>query len=81
MDLKQKRNMIRNIAIIAFIQLLIAGPSYACSACFYGDPSQKTLIAAKWGVLSLLIILLGVMAGFIAFFINFIKRSSLKKAA
>jgi len=47
----------------------------ACSSCFYGDPNQQALIAAKWGIATLFIVLLGVLGTIIKFLISFSKRS------
>ncbi len=57
--------------------LFYAIPSFACSACFYGDPTQKSIVAVKWGVLTLLIAIVSVLIAFIKFFIGFNKRSQL----
>ena len=63
--------------------LLFAGFSFladsaqACSACFFGDPTQKTLVAARWGAIILLTIVFSILALLIKFAINFSKRAKL----
>ena len=76
MKLKLINTLNLSLAGIIIVSLL-ATKVFACSACFYGDPNQKALIAAKWGVLSMLIIVVGVLGIFIKFFVNFAKRSKL----
>ena len=48
--------------------------SYACSVCFYGDPSQKQNIALFWSVSGLLIFLLIPIFFILKFIYNFHKR-------
>jgi len=49
----------------------------ACSVCFYGDSSQKAVVALRNSVLLLLVVLLGVLAIFVKFFISVAKRSKI----
>ena len=48
---------------------------FGCAVCFGGDPNDSQIIGLKWGVLSLLAILLFVLSLFTAFFVNIHKRS------
>lgn len=75
MELKLRKNFDLKLAAAVMANLLWAIPSQACSACFYGDPAQKSIIAAQWGVMTLLIVVLGVLTAFIKFFISFNKRA------
>jgi hypothetical protein len=76
MESKFKKNINLKFAGILIV-LLWAVPSFACSACFYGDPTQKSIVAVKWGVFTLLAAVVSVLFAFIKFFIGFNKRSQL----
>ena len=67
----------KKIFLIFVILGLKVSTASACSVCFGGMPNTSTTIAIRWGVLVLLVILLGVLAGFTKFFMNINKRSKL----
>ena len=49
----------------------------ACSVCFYGDADSPASKGLRWGILTLLAILLVIMAAFVYFLIQFKKRNKL----
>ena len=71
--------MIRQFYSILFSGAVLtsAQMGYACSMCFFGSPKDPANIALRGGVLTLLFILLGVLGGFIKFFLDIRKRSKL----
>ncbi len=75
MELKHRKNITLKIAVVLTASFLWAVPAQACSACFYGDPTQKSIIAVQWGVATLLMAVLGVLLAFLKFFISFNKRA------
>ncbi len=81
MEYKLKRNLVLNLASVLIVNLFWVLPLQACTACFYGDPTQKTIVAAQWGVMTLLIVVLCVLSAFITFFIRFNKRAQLLNKA
>ena len=61
---------------IFVLALSLAGVklSYACAVCF-GDPVSSIMQGIKFGIISLLLILIGVLSLFAHFFIEFQKRA------
>lgn len=57
------------------VVLLGALDACACTVCFKGDANQTANIAARAGVLLLLVVIVGVLALFAGFFFNLAKRS------
>ena len=54
----------------------LPGQLYACAAC-YGRSDSRLAEGMNWGILSLLVVVAGVLAGFAAFFIYHLRRASL----
>lgn len=81
MELKLKRNFLSNLLIFTAFNIIFTAVAFACSACFYGDPNQKAVIAVQWGVITLLVAVAGVIAAFVKFFISFNKRAQLLNKA
>ncbi len=75
MELIYRKNITLKFTGVLTANLLWTVPAQACSACFYGDPTQKSIIAAQWGVMTLLLAVVGVLLAFIKFFISFNKRA------
>jgi hypothetical protein len=67
----------KNVICLLMLFLLQAVPSQACSVCFGGDPKSSTMQAVKWGIIVLLIVLVGVLSTFTVFFVTFQKRAKL----
>ena len=61
--------------ILTFIFCFISNPSWACSVCFYGQKGETHTEALRWGIFSLMLVLLSVLSLIAVFFINIIKRS------
>ncbi|MCA9393080.1 MAG: hypothetical protein KC900_02650 [Candidatus Omnitrophica bacterium] len=70
--------MVRVIIMInLFILAAIPRAALACSICFYGDTDTPANRGLRWGVLTLLAVLLVIMAVFVTFLIRFKKRARL----
>ena len=55
--------------------ILKAQNALACSACFFGDPSDKMNQGLRGGIFFLLFVLLGILFLFAKFFIGIARRS------
>lgn len=60
--------------------VLAPSPALACATCF-GDSDSDMAKGMKMGVLSLLAVVVFVLAGFAAFFVFLVRRSSLADAS
>lgn len=63
--------------LITGIYLLPAKSLSACSVCF-GNADQKTLLSLRYGIFVLLGIVLTVLIGIAAFFMNMARRQKLR---
>lgn len=62
-------------SLLTAILILLPNIANACSMCFFGDPEQPMNKGLEAGILTLLVILVGIFILFITFFLNFIRRS------
>jgi hypothetical protein len=71
--------MLRKSSYFLIAILILAWPSfaYACSVCFLNMPNDQASIALRFGVIFMLILLVGTFIGFITFFLNIKKRTKL----
>lgn len=63
---------------VLFTLVALAAPrvALACAVCF-GQTDSAALTAARWGVVTLLAIIVAVLAGFATFFVYLIRRAKL----
>lgn len=71
---------LRNAAIRWSVCALLATAlwptsAFACAACF-GASDSKLAVGMNWGILSLLVVVVGVLVAFAAFFVYLAKRSA-----
>ena len=69
----------KNVAALSsiFFLTVLTKIGWACSICFYGSAKNSANAALRMGVLTLLVIVLGVLLAFIKFFLNTRKRAHL----
>ena len=72
----QQRRMVAHGAIITLIALAAPKAALACPVCF-GQNDSPMAVATNLGILTLLIVVVGVLACFASFFIYLIRRSHL----
>jgi hypothetical protein len=58
--------------------LMFPNAAYACSVCFYGDPTQQANMALRQGIMALLLVLMVVLAALGCFFISVARRAKLQ---
>ena len=63
------RKVLLTLAVLA-----VPRAAFACPVCF-GNSDSVALSAARWGVITLLVIIVGVLAAFASFFVYLIRRS------
>jgi hypothetical protein len=51
----------------------------ACSICFFGDPTSRANVALRWGIITLLIVLVVVLALMVSFFLSVARRDGLSQ--
>ena len=68
----------RQLIIAVFMwSTFLAPEALSCSVCFFGDPQDTANKALRFGILVMLIILLGVLGLVAKFLINFNRRAKL----
>jgi len=60
--------------LFTFVVLAVPRVALACPVCF-GQVDSSALTAARWGVITLLAIIVAVLAAFASFFIYLIRRA------
>ncbi len=68
-------------AVLFFVSFLTAGGLFlrnaqACSVCF-GQTQQSTQVGLRIAIIAMLLVLLGVLSGIVAFFFQLRKKSKL----
>ena len=62
--------------LFTFIALAAPRAALACPVCF-GQNDSPMAIATNWGIFTLLVVIVGVLAGFAGFFVYLIRRARL----
>jgi len=61
------------------VMLRLAPAAHACATCF-GKSDSKLAEGMNWGILTLLLVVMGVLGGISAFFIFIARRSAMLKS-
>ena len=77
-------NRIRNLKLRSLAAVILVAmhtqPLRACSVC-YGQSDSPLARALNWGILALLVVLLGVLGGVTLFFVHVGRRAAANRAA
>lgn len=63
------------LAALAAARVFAPPPALACAACF-GQSNSAMARSMNWGILSLLVVVVGVLGGIASFFVYLAKRAS-----
>jgi len=74
MNMKDLRNKFTTMAAVAAAALLHPGIASACSAC-YGEPDSPAARGLSWAITALAGIVVMVLAGAVAFFVQAARKS------
>jgi len=64
----------RRITFFALLALAAPRVALACPVCF-GQNDSPMAVATNWGIVTLLLVVVGVLAGFASFFIYLMRRA------
>lgn len=56
------------------VMLVSGGKAHACAACF-GQSDSPLAVGLNWGIMSLLVVVVSVLGGVVAFFVHTIRRA------